>query len=477
MQSKIYSVKFLIDDFETEIKVKEGNLPEIPTDLQKKNGFNLMWIGSDKPVFDDAELQGIWVKGVPELLLWALRNPLLGYSTDSSEFGSGIISAANSMIYMMLELRHNYNSIFCQRVVEHLKNMVDSEKDAAPKFDLSHNWPYCPLTAAIALARHTPEVWDKLSLVEQEKFDFIMQCFAYVQALGTNDCNKYNTGPGLQGNFGKGWNPNYRLANIPPMMFVSVYFGGAVKVDELLLNFDFDATIERFKKYGFNRAYRCWTTPVAIVDGVPTRTQKDFMENGGDAFINTVNERMHYVPGTPGGTGEGVRRRYTYQGATLDEYGKIVESLVRHNYAGGKVVSTYGEYPDGSPKAYIADHSRSPVEGRVGMMTELAGFDSGNGKDGRDIRSCVGYCSDDFVLTAVMLIVLDELGIYDITAPENREIYELMWVGTTDYLYKAERGYMSYGLGHQKGIKRESEEDAHHIIKAVWREKYGKEIQ
>lgn len=110
------------------------------------------------------------------------------------------------------------------------------------------------------------------------------------------------------------------------------------------------------------------------------------------------------------------------------------------------------------------------------MMTELAGADGGNGKDGRDIRSCVGYCSDDFVLTAVMLVVLDELGIYDITAPENREIYKLMWVGTTDYLYKAEHGYMSYGLGHQKGIKRESEADAHHIIKTVWRERYGKEI-
>lgn len=474
---RFYSVKFVVANFEKQITVKEGELPKVPCDAPTKNEFNLMWLGSDKPVFADTECEGVWVVNTPEHLLWALRNPLLGYSTDSSEHGSGIIAAANSMIYMMLELRKSYNRIFRDRVVAHLKNMVNPENNAAPKFDLSHNWPYCPLTAAIALARRTPEIWSELSPDECERFDFIMECFAYVQALGTNDCNRYNTGPGLQGNFGKGWNPNYRLANIPPMMFVSVYFGGADKVDSMLLNFDFDATVERFKKYAFNRAYKCWTTPAAVIDGVHTRGQKDFMENGGDAFINTVNERMHYVPGTPGGTGEGVRRRYTYQGATLDEYGKIVESLVRHNYSGGKVVSTYGEYPDGSPKAYIADHSRSPVEGRVGMMTELAGFDGGNGKDGRDIRSCVGYCSDDFVLTAVMLIVLEELGIYDITAPENREIYELMWVGTTDYLYKAERGYMSYGLGHQKGIKRESEEDAHHIIKAVWREKYGKEIQ
>ena len=175
MQSKIYNVTFLIDDFEVEIWVKEGELPEKPCDAPLKDGFNIVWLDSDKPVFKDTKCEGIWVKSTPEHLLWALNNPLLGYSSDSSEFGSGIISAANSMIYMMLELRRNYNVVFRDRIVEHLKNMANPQNDAAPKFDLSHNWPYCPLTAAIALARHTPEVWSQLSAIEREAFDFIME--------------------------------------------------------------------------------------------------------------------------------------------------------------------------------------------------------------------------------------------------------------------------------------------------------------
>ena len=94
MQNKIYSLKFSVDNFESEIKLTEGELPGIPKDSPSKNGFNLLWLNSDKPVFSDTELRGIWVKDEPEHLLWALRNPLLGYSADSSEFGSGIISAA-----------------------------------------------------------------------------------------------------------------------------------------------------------------------------------------------------------------------------------------------------------------------------------------------------------------------------------------------------------------------------------------------
>ncbi len=477
MSCEKQKVRFLIDDFSEVVEVTAGELPTPPVKAPKKDGFRIMWLDSDKPVEKDTECKGIWVKEVPEHLLWALRYPLLGYSTDSKENKSGIIPASNSILYMLLELRHNYNVIFRDRVVTHLKNMVSPENNAAPAFDLSCNWPYCPLTAAIALAHETPEVWDELDALEKEKFDFIMECFGYVQALGTNDPNTYRTGPGLCGNFGKNWNPNYRLANIPPMIFVGRYFGGAEKVDELLLSFDYDKTLERFLKYGFMRAHKRWTAPVAVIDGVPTRGQKDFMENGGEAFINTTDERLHYTPGVTGGTGVGVRCKYTYMDCTLDEYGKIIEKLLVHNFSGGEVVSTYGTYPDGSPKAYIADHTKSPVEGRLGMMKELASGDGGNGKDGSDIRSCTGYCTHDFLLIAAMLLSLKELGMYNIDAPENDEIYKLAWVGMTDYLYKREHGYMSYALGHEKGIKYESADEGYFMMKAWWQDNYGTEKQ
>ncbi len=468
-------VKFYIDGAlyaETESLI--GEKPQKPEAEPFKDGFKIMWINSDKPTEENMKCFGAWVKGDPELLLWSLKNPLLGYSTDSKENKSGIISASNSILCMLVEIRQNNLAVLRDRVVLHLKNMVSPLNDAAPAFDLSCNWPYCPLTAAITLAHETADVWNELTAEVREKLDFIMECFAYVLALGTNDVNNYRTGPGLTGNFCKTWNPNFRLANVPPMIFAGRYFGGAEKVDELLLKFDYDKTMERFKQYGFNRAYKRWSSAVAVVDGVPTRTQRDFMENGGEAFINTTNERLHYVPGTSGGSGIGVRAKYTYQDATLDEYARIVESLLLHNFSGGEVISTYGEYPDGTPKAYIADHTKSPVEGRLGMMKELASGDGGNGKSGRDIRSCTGYCTHDFLLVSAMLLCMKELGMYDIAAPENAELFELTWVGMTDYLYKREHGYMSYALGHEKGIKYESEDYGYFIMKSWWQNNYGK---
>ncbi len=473
-ETTLKTVKFVLGGtVVATVQTPVGECPALPDIVSPKEGYHLMWLGSDKAVEDDTECVGYYTKGNPTELLRALSNRVMGYATDSKENASGIIPASISLLYLTMEVRRNPDSeIFRVRAVEHLKNMVNPEKDAAPAFDLSCNWPYCPLTAAIAVCHETPEIWNALDEVEQEKFDFIMECFAYVQALGTNDPNNYRTGPGLFGNFGKGWNPNYRLANIPPMIFVARYFGGAEAVDKLLLGFDYDKTVARFDAYAFNRAKKRWTRPVAVIDDVPTRTQKDFMENGGEAFINHTDARLHYTPGCTGGDGVGVRAKYTYQGATLDEYGKIIESLFRHNYSGGACISTYGTYEDGSPKAYIADNTKTPVEGVVGMMREMASGDGGDGVHGSDIRSSTGYCTHDFVLVVAMLMALKELNMYHLEAPENEEVYKLAWVGNTDYIYKCIHGYMSYSLGKPHGISYESADVGYLITKSWWLENY-----
>lgn len=471
----VYTVSFYLDGkLVSRSECAEGERMSVPELNEKRNGYNLMWTHMAKPVCGDTESHGYFVKGDPEDLAWSLDAPLMGYAEGVRDNRGSILSAANAVITMTCEVRANPDSaVFIERLTEHLRAFVDPERNGAPWFDLSCNWPYCNTTAAIALCHETSSIWNTLTDFEREQYDFMMQCYAYVQALGTNDCNDYRTGPGLEGNFGKNWNPNYRLANIPPMIFAARYFGGADKLDSMLLAFDYDKTLEGFKKYGFMRAYEQWTKPVAVVDGKPTRSQKDFMEDGGEAFINTTNERLHYVPGVTGGSGEGVRRRYTYKGSTLDEYGNIIASLLENNFSGGEVISTYGEYPDGSPKAYIADHTKSPVEGMMGMMKELASGDGGNGRDGKDIRSCTGYCTHDFLLIAGMLIVLKELDMYDISAPENSEIYALAWVGMTDYLYKREHGYMSYALGHEKGIKYETADEGYYLFKHWWQSNYA----
>ena len=453
-----------------------GECPTPPAVSSAKEGYRLMWLGADKAVEEDVTLVAYEVLGNPEQLLYALSHALLAYHPEKADNTGNVFSASMCVIYLASEVRHNPNhEIFCARAVEHLKHFVNPEKNVAPYFDLSCNWPYTPLTAAIAVCHETPEIWDRLTELEKEKYDFIMECFAYVQGMGTNDPNEYRTGPGLCGNFGKGWNPNYRLANTPPMVFAGRYFGGAEALDQMLLAFDYDATVARFETYGFERAKKRWTTPVAVVDGVPTRNQKDFMENGGEAFINTTNDRLHYYPGVTGGKGVGVRAKYTWKGFTVDQYDEILRDLFLHNYSGGPCISTYGEYPDGSPKAYIADHTKTPVEGRAGMMREMASGDGGDGVHGSDIRSSTAYCSHDFLLVITLLMALKELDMYHLEDAHNRDVYELAWVGNTDFIYKCVHGYMSYSLGHEKGISYEGAHNGYYLAKTWWLENYEKD--
>ena len=457
-------------------EVPVGELVTVPEISAKKEGYRLMWLGSDKPVEEDTTCVAYEVLGDPKQLLSALSYALLAYPADKADNQGTVFAASLGIIYLATEVRHNpENEIFRARIVEQLKHFVDPEKNVAPYFDLACHWPYAPLTAAITLCHETPEIWNELTALEREMYDFMMECFAYVQAMGTNDPNEYRTGPGLCGNFGKGWNPNYRLANTPPVVFAGRYFGGAEALDQMLLSFDYDKTVARFEKYGFARAKKRWTAPVAVVDGVPTRSQKDFMENGGEAFINTTSDRLNYYPGITGGTGVGVRAKYTWKGFTVDQYHEILRDLFLYNYSGGPCISTYGEYPDGSPKAYIADHTKTPVEGRNGMMCEMASGDGGDGVHGPDIRSSTAYCLHDFLLVVSLLMALKELDMYHLEDECNRDVYELAWVGNTDFIYKKVHGYMSYSLGHEKGISYEDGYSGYYLAKAWWLERYAED--
>lgn len=476
-QNTCKNVTFVYDgEIVATASVAVGERPTAPEISAKKEGYRLMWLGINQAVQEDVTLNAYEVLGNPKELLEALSFPLLGFDTARTDNVGSVFASAFYLIYLASEVRNNPNhEIFRARAVESLKNMVNPEKNCAPYFDLSCNWPYAPVTAAITLCHETPEIWNGLTAYEQEVYDFIMECFAYVQGMGTNDPNYYCTGPGLYGNFGKTWNPNYRLANTPPVVFAGRYFGGAEKLDKMLLSFDYDATVARLEKYGFQRALARWTRPAAVVDGVATRSQKDFMEDGGEAFINTTDARLNYYPGISGGTGVGVRAKYTWKGFTVDQYHEILRDLFLHNYSGGPCISTYGEYPDGSPKAYIADHTTTPVEGREGMMREMASRDGGDGVHGSDIRSSTTYCSHDFILVISLLMALKEMGMYRLEEECNRDVYELAWVGNTDFIYKCVHGYMSYSLGHEKGVAYENPHGGYFLAKTWWMENYAED--
>ena len=476
---RTYAVKFMLDGAEyatTETYYEE--LPVLPETTPTKAGYSsFFWSNSKTPVTTtDVVCTGFFAHTDAEQLAWALTDETdFGYPAAETTWDQDppVQTAGNALLYLLYELRQStsdhpsYADIY-SRIVEQLKYMVGPTNNAAPLFDLRANWPYCTITAAILLAKETPVVWDALTADEKERYDFIMECFAYILALGTDDDNDYKTGPQLKGNYYKNWNPNYRLATCLPMIFVGRYFGGAAAVDQILLAFDFDTVTDKFLEYGFYRSYNAWmTTPAQKPDGTYYPSAKDFMMNGGDAHVNVTNDRLGYVPGTQAGTGVGVRTTYTYKGYTVDQPDKIIESIFAYNYEGGEVKSSYGVGADGQPLAYIVGYLTSPYEGEPGLMKEFAGSDA-NG-----IRSSTDYCSHDFIMVVNSLLVTTELDMYDPLADENIALFRLVWVGNQDFVFKFEKGYMSYSLGESKGVSQESTERGYMLMKSFWLIKYG----
>ena len=82
-------------------------------------------------------------------------------------------------------------------------------------------------------------------------------------------------------------------------------------MNTLLQDFDFDRTMAEFKDFGFTRAYARWSTePPQLANGKTAPSPKEFMENGGTAYLilrsDSSAQRLGYVAGQPAGSGKGV---------------------------------------------------------------------------------------------------------------------------------------------------------------------------
>lgn len=459
------------------IPVFDGKLPD-------KAGYNYIgWTNSTEPIKGETVCEAIYSVYDPLQLDWALNQSEMTYLVGSNDNSGETLDKSCALLFVLTEYANSPKdnprlSIYRDYITKNLTYMVT--EGHTPYFDLEPYWSYCNLTAAIALSHEIPEIWNALSSDVKERYDFVMKCFAYVLALGTADVNDYKTGPGMIGNYSKIWNPNYRLANVTPMIFIAKYFGGAAKVNEILHAFDFSDTVDTFRTYGepFSRALAQWSAEAPrLSDGSLGPTPEYFMENGGPAYLKARNDsagdRLGITEGQAAGTGAGVRINYTYLGHTLDEPDKILNELFRYNYSGGRVVNSYGTDTNGKPIAYILNardeydkDACSPVIGLPGMMKEL-----GTG-DGNGVRSSCTYCTEDFVMICGTLAAADILGMYDIEANENAAVLSLALVGNADFIYKYDTGYMSFSLG-KPYVTRAPQLGMYAAWRGWWVDKYG----
>ncbi len=407
----------------------------------------------------------------PEQLRWALgQKPVLCQTEDPTRrAASPPPSESSALLYLAAAAFHGEGGgAAARRVAENLRALAAG--GAEPSFNSGPFWGYALLAAAVALARRTPAVWQSLDSATTARLDCLMDACAVLSSYVTDDGNDYRTGPLGTGNFHKDWNPNHRMAMVFPAVFASAYFGGAEAMDARLAAFDFDAAMSRFRAYGFAHAAACW--------GASPENRALLMSGGTARFrydVHFTGERA----GDEAGTGTGVRHPYRYLGHGLDDAAGIARELYAFNFDGGAVTSDssgmeHGLYTAeevaagpldaalaGTPKAYIADRTRSPFEGRPGMMHEFASFDTGG------IRSSGFYCQVDFILVAATNAALRALELYDVA--RDPELAPLAEVGMADFLYKAEHGYESFSIGAPRGVARESEFLGHLAWKAAWR--------
>ncbi len=367
-------------------------------------------------VFGTAKENGVFFDFGSAELIQAMGYDLVNYDLGNGQ-KTGPFNAMTGTYFMLME--EHYSPVSGQlrdRILEQLRSLITGGNE--PDMDMGPQWSFGDCAAAIALAKITPSVWGQLTAEEVEKLDFIMQCFTVAAAFGTNDCNNYKTTLSLVGNFNKEWNPNYRFAIMVPMLSCAEYFGGAAKIDEILLSFDYDAYIAKCEQYNFTNIKTTFTT-----------AGKTLMENGGVA--STTKDY---------GTGLGVKQAYTYKGYTLDQRAEILVNLLEFNYSGGKVMSQMKDR-NGKVVAYIADNKVSPFEGKLGMMLELNAGDAGG------VRSSASYSMADLNLATVALTFLMTTGALDAEEDISELLSSKIFIGNEDLIYKLKAGYQNFSNG------------------------------
>lgn len=459
---KQYTATFLVG--RREIKVKT-NCGAVPTPPATANFEGMRFVCWDRPLTEsvtDVTYTAVYTDTLSvESMQQVYNEPLSAYSTDFQTMHM----AASYVALAVQEHAHPLDGAIAARLAAFVETFFAKEQGAEILFDARANWGFAGLAATFATVKDTPTVYNRLDASTREKMDTFMWAIAYTVAFNMADYNNYKSGPGMAGNFGKEWNPNYRLGNIPCMPFVVHYFGygdmeaGALLVERAIGSFDnaeYARMIGRFSVYGWTKAYRCWTSPAPVDGALDAQT---LLVDGGNATVHP-----DYKQGGGGGGGKGVSgqgQTFAYKGYSLLETEGMLDNVIEYTFSGGKVTSDYyfDVTGDGQPDriGYILDGTRSPLEGKDGLMLEFA---SGN-------RSSSEYNNKNFTILIPVLyaayhlprytseggvrrVLVDltdgtEVSLYDVS--ERGTLWERVQIGTEDFLYKLAHGYHCFASG------------------------------
>ena len=505
LEYNYYTATFVMGSEKVEVKTVCEDMPEMPEVIEIEGAEFVAW---DRPLQSSAEDTTYYAIYTTlfdaETFNKMMKSSLLGYPTKitDGDNNGGTTNEAIMLCALLYEQYYNPQEPVANRIIEHLNNVVD--EDNAPMFNCCCYWSYAPHAGALALAKAIPSVWNKVPASTKLRLDTMMKAFAYLESFATSDFNNYGTGPSMTGNYGKDWNPNYRMANVPVMVYATHYFGngdmveGDKALNKLLKGFndsEYSTMVNNFSKYGWRRAVWCWTQEGRTsTDGKNSKgnSSKDLLIKGGPAVGDDTSTASDLLVALGNGVGVGNGGKdYLYKGYALSEGADIVRCLLVNNYSGATlnkknttVTASFHQVKsdhwfdangDGVKErvAWIlggedGEDVLSPFHGQYGMMHEFA---SGN-------RSSTGYCSHDFLLATNMIYNCRLLGIYDIREDDFKDvngtsIVTAVYVGNEDFLFKNEMGYQGYATGsYGESAKPHSEANEgapYFMMKSLWR--------
>ena len=397
-----------------------------------------------------------------EILLGALKTPILHYIGFGKEQYPQIHQAANAFYTLVIDERRNgKREPYHTRAVQHLRHVLKGGNE--PACESAQIWAYPATVCALLLCKNTPTLWAELTEDEVERCDFIMTAFGVISNFMANDANEYGTGVSLYGDVWICRAPNYRFPIVVPGIAAAHYFGGSDKLDNILALFDYDAFIAKAETFGFKNLLNVWSTASFEKDGRIIPGAKELLTTACTAYsvskMPMDSGNVYYA-----GRGKGAKIPYCYHGHRAGDTG-IINDLVAFNHSGGKISGSNGDLGDGTFSCYTLDGSKSPMEGKDGLLVEY------NTADAVGMRSSAFYGQVDFMMEIVLLLTAKELGIW--SEDTNTDLYKLVYAGNVDHVHKLEIGYMSQGMGH-RNIEVENNLRGYKFIKGLWERYFAK---
>lgn len=291
-------------------------------------------------------------------------------------------------------------------------------------------WTHGPFAWTLALARHSPGVWGKLSDEEKMRADLLMQALAVAASFNVEDDNNYRCMIDGDINTAKTWNPNHVEGYVAAAMAAGWYFG-ADTLDAFYMSFDFDAFLGKLQSAGFSNIVGAWTrTP---------DTRRVLMEGG-----------PFYLDNPKAGTGRGVRgNAFTYRRNRTDQSWAIYAVLARKMFAHEVRTSLPVTGRDGEFTRILDVDAKglplvSPWEGKQGMCYEF--ITTQGEKRGSKFRSCARYVWEGWTIDMATAVTLYARGLWPADGVDEG-LRSAVAVGSEDLLFKLKHGYRGFAHG------------------------------